>query len=227
MLSNDEEGCGVKIEWKTPEEIDHKDVIEYKVEVNGPNGFQVIEGCGGSGETLECSVSTILLFKEPFSLQSGDMMDVRVSAHTNEGWTHPDDVASMEITNSNFPSKMTKPKLISNNSSTITLTWGKLFAVETGSSKINSYKLEWTDGINTPYTRVIDASQQVYTISGIIAGRTYNIKISAMNSCGFGDYSDALEVTAAGCPTTTPSPTVGIKGKDVVVITWEVSETEN
>ena len=66
----------------------------------------------------------------------------------------------------------------------------------------------------------------MYTISGISAGRTYNIKISAMNSCGFGEFSDSLEVTAAGCPTKMPAPTVAIKGKDVVVISWEASETE-
>jgi hypothetical protein len=47
-----------------------------------------------------------------------------------------------------------------------------------------------------------------------------------MNSCGFGEFSDSLEVTAAGCPTKMPAPTVAIKGKDVVVISWEASETE-
>ena len=47
-----------------------------------------------------------------------------------------------------------------------------------------------------------------------------------MNNCGFGEFSDLLEVTAAGCPSAPPAPKVGIKGKDVVVITWEPSETE-
>lgn len=48
-----------------------------------------------------------------------------------------------------------------------------------------------------------------------------------MNSCGFGEFSEMLKVTAAGCPTTPPAPNVGIKGKDVVVISWEASETES
>jgi hypothetical protein len=33
-------------------------------------------------------------------------------------------------------------------------------------------------------------------------------------------------VTASGCPTMPPPPTGAIKGKDVVVISWEASETE-
>lgn len=64
----------------------------------------------------------------------------------------------MDMTGSNFPAQMKKPKLISNNSSTITLTWGKLFGEDEGSSKINSYKLEWSDGVNAPFTRIVDSS---------------------------------------------------------------------
>jgi len=48
-----------------------------------------------------------------------------------------------------------------------------------------------------------------------------------MNTCGFGEFSDMLEVTAAGCPSAPPAPKVTIKGKDVVVISWEKSETED
>lgn len=47
-----------------------------------------------------------------------------------------------------------------------------------------------------------------------------------MNTCGFGEFSDLLEVTAAGCPSAPPAPKVSIKGKDVVVITWEPSVSE-
>ena len=86
-------------------------------------------------------------------------MEVRVSAHTTDGWTEPSPVAKMQVTATTFPAKMKKPKLISNNSSTITLTWGKLFGADEGSSKITSYKLEWTDGVNTPFTRIVESSQ--------------------------------------------------------------------
>lgn len=53
---------------------------------------------------------------------------------------------------------MKMPKLISNSSSTITLTWGKLFEKSEGSSKVRQYKLEWSDGVNAPFTRIIDSS---------------------------------------------------------------------
>jgi len=76
---------------------------------------------------LSCSVSSIKLMKEPFGLKTGETMEVRVSAHTKTGWTTPSKIAQMDINDSSFPAKMKKPKLISNNSSTITLTWGKLF----------------------------------------------------------------------------------------------------
>jgi len=126
-LSEDLEGCGVKIAWTEPKDIETTDVHEYKVEVKGANGWKVLEGCGDRGIVLSCSVSLIKLMKEPFNLNAGDKIEVRVSAHTKEGWTESSNVSVMKMSDSNFASKMKKPKLISNNSSTITLTWGKLF----------------------------------------------------------------------------------------------------
>ena len=159
VLSEDLAGCGVKIAWTEPKDLSLGDVQEYKVEINTASGFQVLEGCGKRGIFLSCSVSSIKLMKEPFNMQPDDVMEVRVFAHTTNGWTEPSPIAKMQMSASNFPAKMKKPKLISNNSSTITLTWGKLFGKDEGSSKINSYKLEWTDGVNAPFTRIVESSQ--------------------------------------------------------------------
>lgn len=149
----------MKIAWTEPTDLTIGDVQEYKVEINTASGFQVLEGCGKRGIFLHCSVSSIKLMKEPFNMQANDEMEVRVSAHTKNGWTEASPIAKMQMTASNFPAKMKKPKLISNNSSTITLTWGKLFGKDEGSSMINSYKLEWNDGVNAPFTRIVESTQ--------------------------------------------------------------------
>jgi hypothetical protein len=159
VLSEDLSACGVKIAWTEPKDLSLGDVQEYKVEINTDLGFHVLEGCGKRGIMTHCSISSTALMKEPFNMQPNDLMEVRVFAHTTNGWTEPSPIAKMQMTASIFPAKMTKPKLISNNSSTITLTWGMLFGKDEGSSKINSYKLEWTDGVNTPFTRIVESSQ--------------------------------------------------------------------
>jgi len=38
-LSKDMEGCGVKIVWTEPKDVESVDVSEYKVEINTSKGF--------------------------------------------------------------------------------------------------------------------------------------------------------------------------------------------
>ena len=111
---------------------------------------------------------------------------------------------------------MPQPKVISKNGDSITLTWGSLFGSANGGSKLTSYKLQWKDGLSDEHSKVVRATHQTDTIRGVVAGRKYEIRIAARNSCGVGPYSDELKVSAAGCPSQPPAPKVSVKGKDVV-----------
>lgn len=67
------------------------------MEVNTSNGQQVLKECGKTGLKLTCSVSSITLMQEPFNMKAGETLEVRVSAHTKNGWTDPSRVVKMDL----------------------------------------------------------------------------------------------------------------------------------
>jgi hypothetical protein len=61
---------------------------------------------------------------------------------------------------------------------------------------------------------------QEFTISGLLAGKTYRFKIQAHNAIGFSADSLPLAIIAATIPDVPASPTTAVSG-DNILITWD------
>ena len=85
-----------------------------------------------------------------------------------------------------------------------------LSSPQNGESDILSYNLEWDQGSNTWVE--ITGESEIYLLesfvktSEILAGETYGFRVRALNSLGWGTYSDVTYIKAATKPSQMQAP---------------------
>ena len=93
-----------------------------------------------------------------------------------------------------------------------------------GGSQITDYKVFWDQGVgNSVFTlKGTTDGYQTFTVTadddGIVAGRAYSFKVSALNDIGEGDQSEAVSVIAASEPDTPDAPTLVSQSPSQIVI---------
>ena len=100
---------------------------------------------------------------------------------------------------------MNTPVAVIASSSQMTVSWASITApADTGASSITYYSLEWNQGslVNswielTTYLTLVDSFTMT---SGFTPGITYQFRVKAMNSYGYGPYSSVASLTPMSVP---------------------------
>lgn len=104
--------------------------------------------------------------------------------------------------------------------------WLALVGDETGSASIDSYNVQWDngvseanwydligDGVTNPYTTQLSAT----IIDGVVPGTYYELRVRAHNAHGWSEWSDNLTLKAAGLPETPITPTTAVNNQNIRV----------
>ncbi len=101
----------------------------------------------------------------------------------------------------------------------------------TGGSSIISYNLKWNAGSGSTfydlvgYTSYYTGSSFTITTS-LTAGTSYDFKVRARNSYGWGDYSSVATISATDKPATMSAVTVALSNTDVR-ISWSAPSSNS
>jgi hypothetical protein len=119
------------------------------------------------------------------------------------------------------PSRPTKPLYVSSDSSSISIE--VLPSDNNGGSTITAYEI-WseTDGISAEDS-AYDGSARYHTLTGLTPGAVYRISVRSMNSEGYSEFSELLEVAASSLP---PTPTslrkvMSLSSKTSIYLEWD------
>jgi hypothetical protein len=68
--------------------------------------------------------------------------------------------------------------------------------LEINGSSVESYDLVWDEGNPTNYVniRLVDTVSRFFILEGLVRGQSYNFKVRARNSCGYGEFSDVFNI---------------------------------
>jgi hypothetical protein len=74
--------------------------------------------------------------------------------------------------------------------------------LEVNGSSVESYDLVWDEGNPANYVniRLVDTVSRFYIHTGIVRGESYNFKVRARNSCGYGEFSDVFNIQLQSKP---------------------------
>jgi hypothetical protein len=221
----------VRLSWSAPAD-NAAPITAYSLEVLDRNGLVWSEEtthCDGSAAAaltaLQCAIPMEVLRAAPFSLQRGDLVQVRARAYNRDGWS----VAS--ATNTEGATVRTPPTFMhpavrdpASSDSQIVLTWATLTAeADTGGAAILSYGLEWDAGSGgaswtglAGYT--VRSLTPTFTVSsGLTPGARYEFRVSAENLYGWGPPSTLTVAYAAGLPQQPFQVVTTISGTDTAI----------
>lgn len=109
------------------------------------------------------------------------------------------------------------------------INWLTLSSPENGESTITLYELNQDQGTNgttwdnTPVyvpNQVTELKQLNFTLSDILSGKDYQFRVRAGNEFGWGEFSEAITIRAAGVPHKMEMPMVVIDQDGDVAVSW-------
>jgi hypothetical protein len=101
---------------------------------------------------------------------------------------------------------------------------------DAGGAPITSYRLEWDAGTaGVTWSDVVGHTASYlgtdYTITtGVVAGVSYRLRVSAYNAHGYGAYSPEVTIVASAVPDRAGAPTTVISGATNVAIAWTAAD---
>jgi hypothetical protein len=148
----------VKISWTAPYE-NSAPIIGYRIYVSDANGefLQETTYCDAEREPvfsqLYCEIPMANLHLEPYSLQFGDEVLVKVQASNTYGDSGISDVSSSNAKIQTVPEQVQNlSELATTTSDNIDFEWDALTTEEqTGGSEILSYQVQWDRGSDGSY----------------------------------------------------------------------------
>lgn len=110
---------------------------------------------------------------------------------------------------------------------TIALSWAGhgVDSDGTGGSAITSYHVQWKENSASLWSDLqgqdgaLSTATSASASAGVTGGESYNFRVRASNTHGWGDYSSELTVLASGVPDQPSSPTTVLDSLEVV-ISW-------
>jgi len=186
------EDCSLRIEWTAPD-ARGAPIIGYNVEIQGSDEqFYGEEDCGVSSTIQSCVLPMGVLSSEPYLLEEGELIVIRVSAQNEKGWGLPSQVNPTGAT-LRTPHVMQIPELASKTDDSIRLRWARA----TGAT----YDVWWAVDSADLTEVATDLASATYEVTGLDQGATYRFQVRADGICGPGPFSPELTVTlATGSP---------------------------
>ena len=110
-----------------------------------------------------------------------------------------------------------------NGENAMTVTWVE--PADDGGSAITSYRVELravtASGLGSASTRTVNGSTLEYAHSGLTVGSTWQYRVSARNSAGWGEWSDPLQATTlSGVPAAPGSFQATASGSSEIHLNW-------
>jgi hypothetical protein len=203
---------GVYVRFTAPcSNADPISAYKFEVAALGGSWSEVSAGCVGSSPLVvaaaSCTIPMSALRSAPFSLVYGQLIQIRASALNTYGWSAPSDGAGA-LTVRTEPAQMAAPVRGSSTGSTLLrLEWAALTtAAATGGSVVTSYDFQWDRGTGgLDWSHLLGYSSPSLATAaeitdGVVAGGAYQARVRAENVYGFGEWSDAATIRAAGEP---------------------------
>lgn len=221
------------ISWAEPD-ANGEAITAYEILIKQADGLFTEETthCQGSQELIvtnrSCSVPFTTLRDPPYSLEFGELVQVKVRAFNSIGASEENQENTSGATIQVEPGQITTLAIdndISSNES-IGLVWQALTgSIKTGGAPINNYKIRWNQGslVNTWVDKEVVAadSSETYsvTIGGLTGGVYYQFTILAENIHGWGTQSAVFTENAAGKPNK-PEAVVTINYGTSIKVDW-------
>jgi hypothetical protein len=159
----------------------------------------------------------------PYSLEWGSSVYAKVIA-TNTYGNSIESLAgndAMITTNPDAPINIIEDTVWRTKTS-LSFTWDS--PVFTGGDVIIDYGVNFLEVNGFYMVAASGVSSTSYTVTGLTAGKTYEFKVIARNSYGYGSYSTILTVLAGSAPSTPVAPTTTISGSNVIISWTKPSE---
>jgi hypothetical protein len=226
-------GGYVKISWDAPFE-NYRPILGY--------GYQVLIGtsagtfvekktlCDGVAQeaTRYCLVDMHELRASPFLLAYGDLVQAKVLAANERGWSEASpantDGAHVEVE----PSAVVAPaRGILTGPTQLDVYWTALSLYDAGGSEVLSYHLQYDNATAaTTWLDVVGLAPDSMLLTVIVStnvesGAMYGFRVRARNIFGWGPYSQVTYIQAAREPDQPEAPVTSIDASTGgVVITW-------
>ncbi|CAJ1335098.1 unnamed protein product [Effrenium voratum] len=171
---------------------------------DGVTEGEIYPGAGDATDPLDSSLVANVLEFQRTGLVSGTIYGFKLRAYNGRGWTESD---WSSIKAAGEPAQMATPtqEASAGSSTTIVLAW-TVPNMQGGTAV--GFKAFRNDGDGTNINSAADATcgmetkpaPQTCTLTGLIAGETYSVRMLAINDIGEGTLSDAATLYAAATP---------------------------
>lgn len=202
----------IELSWTAPGNDGGSPITEYLISLVSNKGQSTID----TNRTNTQHVLTDLSNDTEYTIKVAAVNSAGTGTYSASVLSTPSQ--EIEATVPDVPSGIT----LTPGDATISVSW---IAPNNGGSSITGYTISYTDGNNVERTASLDASKVNHTLTGLVNGTAYTIKVKARNSVGDGIYS--VESKSSPDKNIAPSivglPTVTVSDTSAVIV-WSTNK---
>jgi titin len=196
-------------------------ILGYRVyfETSAGSFYMELDDCDGNlqaiVDTQQCTVFVSTLKSEPFSLDWGAEIKVKLLAFNTYGDSAMSAVGggAFIITYADAPRTLAEV-VASRTPSSITFTW--LAGAEDGGSTVTDYRVSSDQALSVWTVIGSGVTGLTFTATGLTAGLVYSFKVEAQNGFGYSAYSSPVSILCATVPSKVALPTTTNSGPNII-----------